>query len=144
MSGAISNPRIISAIAKLRRSDGRILPEDVVEAARSRSSPLHDQFDWNDTVAARKWRIEQARELLRVTVTLIPGVKEPIRAFVSLSNEKGYRMTVNVLANTQQRNQLLAVAMSEMKVFERKYGHLVELVGVIKSMRSLLKELAAA
>ncbi len=144
MSGNISNPKIINALARLRREDGRILPEDVVEAARDKKSPLHNQFDWNDTLAAKKWRIEQARELLRVTVMLLPGVKDPIRAFVSLSTEKGYRMTANVLANVTFRSQLLEDALKEMRAFERKYAHLKELADVIKEMKAILKVLAAA
>lgn len=44
---------------------GRITAPEVLDAARPESSPIHDCFDWNDSEAAEKWRLEQARELIR-------------------------------------------------------------------------------
>ena len=44
---------------------GRITAHAVLDAARPASSPIHDCFDWNDSEAAEKWRLEQARELIR-------------------------------------------------------------------------------
>lgn len=50
---------------------GRLTPEAVIEDARSPKSPLHDQFEWDDSVAAQHWRTEQARQLIRsVTVQI--------------------------------------------------------------------------
>ena len=49
----------INAIAA--RNGGRVTPEEVIDAARRTDSPLHDYFDWDDTSAAHKYRIEQAR-----------------------------------------------------------------------------------
>ena len=53
----------LARIAKL--NGGRIDPHAIVEAARSPESPLHRYFEWDDTSAAEKYRISQARELLR-------------------------------------------------------------------------------
>ncbi len=39
--------------------------EAVLNAARPRSSPLHDAFDWNDASAAKEQRLSIARLLLR-------------------------------------------------------------------------------
>lgn len=53
--------------------DGRLTPTEVLEEARSPESPLHDQFNWNDTEAAEKYRLMQASRLivrLRVNVTV--------------------------------------------------------------------------
>lgn len=44
---------------------GRITPDAVVRDAEDASSPLHNQFEWDDTEAAKKWRLEQARQLIR-------------------------------------------------------------------------------
>lgn len=41
------------------------LPEEIVDAAKHRESPIHDAFEWDDSVAATEYRKEQARELLR-------------------------------------------------------------------------------
>ena len=42
-----------------------LLPSTVVQSARPASSPLHDQFDWDDGSAAHAFRLEQARRLIR-------------------------------------------------------------------------------
>ncbi len=133
--GAISNPNIIAALTALRGGDGRILPERVVEAARDESSPLHNQFEWNDSEAAQRYRIEQARSLLRVCVTMLPGTNEQIRAFVSLSHEDGYRSTGAVMVNSDHRSQLLEDARNDMRMFESKYKHLSEVSDVISAMK---------
>jgi len=44
---------------------GNLTPDAVVEDARHKKSPLHEFFDWDDSEAAHKWRIEQARSLIR-------------------------------------------------------------------------------
>jgi hypothetical protein len=143
----IATPAVIAAITSLRRGDGTIHPEDVVESARAATSPLHDYFEWDDTAAAAAYRIDQARHLLRVTVTHLPvgSGHERVRAFVSLSTDAGYRPIGAVLVNSQHRAQLLADARAEMERFERKYGHLAELAGVIDAMRAVdRRKLAAA
>lgn len=57
-------------LQKIATANGGVLvPEHVVEAARDENHPLHKQFEWDDEEAARAWRIEQARGLIR-SVTL--------------------------------------------------------------------------
>lgn len=57
------------AIAELNRmskaNGGKITPEALVAAARSEDSPLHSYFEWDNDVAAEKYRMMQARTLLR-------------------------------------------------------------------------------
>ena len=45
--------------------EGRLSPSQVVNEARNIHSPLHEVFVWDDTVAAEKYRIVQARQLIR-------------------------------------------------------------------------------
>src|SRR5215471_4106051 len=44
---------------------GRLVPAAVVEAAADPGSVLHDQFEWNDSIAAQKFRLTQAEGLIR-------------------------------------------------------------------------------
>ncbi len=134
------NQRVVDALNALRTDDGRIMPEDVVAAARSTRSPLHSHFEWDDTVAAQQYRLEQARYLLRVVVTTVPHTTTQVRAFVSLSNETGYRQTLNVMVNKDFRAQLLEDAYKDMERFRLKYQHLRELQGVIAAMTRLQKK----
>lgn len=62
------------ALRALERS-GRLTPGDVVEAGRDPESPLHPMFEWDDGKAAERWRLEQARSLIR-SVTIRVEISE--------------------------------------------------------------------
>lgn len=140
--GQISNPKVIAALKELCSTNGTISPELVVEAARPKSSPLHDQFTWDDTEAAQKFRILEAKKLLRVTVEYLPvPQQEMVRAFVSLGSDRldrgGYRVSATVLSDASLREQLLLDAKREMQMFIKKYKHLEELSDVIAAMSNI-------
>lgn len=75
---------------------GRLTPNIVLAAARNDASPLHKCFDWEDKSAAHRWRIEQARRLIRSVrvevVTQDRAVRAPayIRDPDRNGNEQGY------------------------------------------------------
>lgn len=83
---------------------GCITPEAVVKAAENPNSPLHGLFEWDDAIAGHKYRVEQAREVIRsikLTVTYetktvcVPMyVRDPKR----VTSEQGY-VTITVLAS---------------------------------------------
>ncbi|MEM0143270.1 MAG: hypothetical protein QXL94_04890 [Candidatus Parvarchaeum sp.] len=124
--------------------DGFLRPEDVVEAARPESSPLHHYFDWDDSEAAAKWRLEQARRIIRTPVVIVHSEVEPIRAYVSMKQDrpikKGYRAVTEVIKEEELRRQLLKQAMEELRAFRRKYAILKELCGIMKEIDKLMKE----
>ena len=44
---------------------GRVTADAVVEAARDPGHAWHNRFDWNDETAGHRWRLMQARTLIR-------------------------------------------------------------------------------
>jgi hypothetical protein len=96
----------------LRKKAAALTPELVLSDAKSTRSPLHRYFEWDDTLAAQKYRIDQAGDLIRsVQVTyldidptesrqvLIEGMPpensmqaNPVRAFVAIMLEDGERL----------------------------------------------------
>jgi hypothetical protein len=46
------------------RHDGKLPASAVVDFARDPSTALHARFDWDDSEAAEKWRLEQARTII--------------------------------------------------------------------------------
>ena len=60
----IMKSRITEELKKIASAnDGKLYPRAVVDAARPAGSPLHGSFEWDDSVAAESYRIEQARKL---------------------------------------------------------------------------------
>lgn len=141
----MTNPTTLGALRKIAaKNKGVLRPEDVVEAARPAQSPLHGNFTWDDAVAGDRYRLWEARQLIRTTIQYIEvnGEERACRVFCSLTPDRtekggGYREMTVVLANRAQVEQLLADAYREMVFFQRKYGHLQELAAVILAMKSV-------
>lgn len=141
----MSNGTIIAGeLERIRLAHGGLLrPEDVVAAARLKASPLHDQFEWDDNAAAVQYRLWQARQLIRVAVTVLPQSEQPVRAYVSLRTDRtvaggGYRPLGDVMGDERLREQLLAEALDDLKTFKIKYGRLRELAPVFVAAGTVL------
>jgi hypothetical protein len=120
-----------------KKHGGVINPPDVVAAARNPKSPLHSKFTWDDTEAAEQYRLWQARQLIRVVVTVVPRTETTERVWVSLTGDRGkggYRALVDVLSDDDMRVQLLEEAKAEFAVFRAKFGRLSELAKVFAAM----------
>jgi hypothetical protein len=141
---------VIAALAEIAEKNNGVLQVDaVIAAARPADSPLHSKFTWDNTEAAHKWRQEQARALIRVTVKYLPQINESVRVFVSLTTDQqeeggGYRTLVSVMSNKEQRDQLLEDAHDDMQRFRQKYRHLSELAEVIAAMTKAERRQLAA
>jgi hypothetical protein len=136
------------AIAKAH--NGILKAEDVVDAARPVNSPLHASFCWDDTKAAEQWRLHQARNLIRVVVTILPveNTLQEVDVYCSLDRDRrlpggGYRTLVSVLNDKQLRAELLKEACRDMQIFTQKYAQLTQLVAVRAAMRKALQRLTA-
>lgn len=141
---------VITALAEIAEQNNGVLQVDaVIAAARPNDSPLHSKFTWDNTEAAHKWRQEQARALIRVTVKYLPQINDCVRVFVSLTTDQaeeggGYRHLVSVMSNKEQREQLLEDAHADMQRFRQKYRHLSELADVIEAMTKTQRRQLAA
>lgn len=69
MSLVRTEESVTSALLELSaENNGPVSPQMVLDRARDESSPLHDCFEWDNDVAAEKYRLVQARVLLRLVV----------------------------------------------------------------------------
>jgi len=127
---------MIDELERIRASHNGILYAcDVVEYAIQPETELHSCFTWDDEKAASEYRLEEARRIIRIVVTVIDQDKEAIRAYVSLRadrglEEGGYRTLVDVLGNEEMRARLLIEALDDLKTWENKYRALEELSAI--------------
>lgn len=109
------------------RNDGLLKPSDVVEFAKDEGTKLHTHFNWDDSSAAHHYRLWQARQIIKVNVTMMDvGEKEPImvKTYVSLTPDRGvngYRALTDVMSHEDLRFQLMMDAKRELKAFHEKY-----------------------
>lgn len=126
-------------------NNGLLRPETVVEFARNPNTALHSRFEWDDTEAATKYRIWQARQLIKVVVNILPNENETeYQVFVSLKSDRlnggGYRALVDVMSNDDQRKELLTQAHNDFKLWQKKYQQLKELAPVFDKMAEVMTE----
>lgn len=145
-----SDDQVYEELERIRHAAGGILtPAAVVQSAAADDSPLHDKFEWDDTVAGREYRLWQARELIQVTVRMLPQSEEPVRVYVSLSEDQkrpggGYRAITDVMADDDHRNELLSDALRELKRIRRKYATLNALAQVFEAIDATVPQLETA
>ena len=114
-------------------------PEQVVDRARDKSSELHKCFDWNNSVAADKWRLHQARNVLNHLIVVKREVdddeKEPVQFRVMMKNDRsensGYKQTVIMVKDEDEYKKLLEQAYAELHAFKKKYSCLSELSEIL-------------
>jgi len=127
-------------LTRIKEEYGELTPEAVLEQAKKHNNTLHTQFDWDDDIAAGKWRREQAAELIRVILVRDDGVEDSkaVRAFVKLENVRSdpYRPIVDVLADPEMRARLLEKAHKELDAWTRRYENLEEFAVLIKTIKN--------
>lgn len=88
-------------LSRIEQAHGGIQTIVVVEEARSKRSPLHDHFEWNDTIAAHGFRKDQARELIR-NIRIVENSDDPKLAFINVDvvdEPQQYRSLNEVLSH---------------------------------------------
>lgn len=118
-------------------AQGRLTPHEVVEASRPEDAPLHSAFEWDDAIAAERYRETQAGYIIRSVEVVVEGTSKPTRAFVSLAvteNEREYREISHVLRIKSDRERLLDEARRELAAFKHKYEVLEELTEVFAAI----------
>ena len=136
-------------LERLEKQHGTITPKIVLDDSREETAPLHKCFEWDDGIAAEKYREVQAGHIIRSIVVVIKNdvnVKESqtIRAMVNVapSNQRqgAFMSTVVAMENPSTRKQILATALSELRAFQKKYAGFAELAKVFNAIDNFAGE----
>jgi hypothetical protein len=132
--------RILKALQQLEEENGGVLtPDDVLRAARETDHPLHQSFEWNDGVAAEKYRKMQAYVIL--TTVRVEYMGEKRKAYfnatvtVGEGESRGYFPIQRVMNDEELRLNVLDQALKEIEHAQKKYTELSELAGIINEDR---------
>lgn len=118
----------------------RLNPAELVEESRPEDAPLHSEFEWDDSVAAEKYRETQAGELIRHLVVRIEANDHeyPTRQYFMVQPEaKIYEPIQVILKDEDKTAMLLDQAKRELQAFKAKYAGLKELAEVIRAIDSV-------
>lgn len=105
--------------------EGRLCAKELVEVSRPEEAPLHNEFEWDDTVAAEKWREHQGRCMIAALTVIYEDTpqKAPIRAFFHIQEETSNYEPVEVIIQSEDKqNLLIKTALKELNAFKAKYS----------------------
>lgn len=130
-----------------KRHGGTITPDQVVEAAQDDGSPLHAYFQWDDGAAAREYRRDQARELIRsvkVTITYetkkvntVAFVRDPSKD----SSEAGYVSVSRIKSDEDQARDVMIAEFKRAGAALQRARALAEFFGMSSRVDQFLSDL---
>lgn len=138
---------IMTQMRKIRETHGLLTPSLVVEAAKDPESPLHRYFEWDDTAAANKYRLAQARQLIgRVRIDMGSSEKpEMVRVFASVveDNQRSYKSVTEIRSSAELTQQVLEQASADIRSFQKRYERFDGLFKVTEAANKIAEELDA-
>ena len=127
---------------ELENSGTGLSPRSLLDASRDENAPLHGCFTWDDTEAAEKWRLEEARLLIaniRIVKSTDTEERERVRGFVSTPGRQSVYVSMNTALHREElRNYMLEQSRRDCEAFMAKYRTLTELANVIDAMKEYL------
>ena len=116
----------------------KVTPQEVLDKARDENTELHKCFEWDDSVAAEKYRLRQASDIIRNLVFIKKKKEdEPIRCFQITTEKNTYQPTQMFLAQEDEYQALLKRAKAELESFKRRYATLTELESIFEAIEEL-------
>ena len=125
---------VVVEMERIRSETGALQPEAVLVAAEDEGSALHPHFEWDDTAAAREYRLETARRLIRAVVT--PAATkgdEPLAKYVY--TDRDYVPIATIAADPGRYLQALAAARRDLESAQRRVNDLLTAAKAGKSKK---------
>lgn len=122
----------------VREERGKLTPATVVDAARDPEHPLHARFEWDDTVAAEKYRHHQAHELIqivKISRTRPDGEQREVRAFHAVRHEREYVYdpVEEIAADPVTRQILLREMERDWRTLKKRYEGVREFFELVRA-----------
>lgn len=144
-----TNPQVVGEYCYEleQKKGGKLTPKELVEAARYVNSPLHNEFEWDDTKAAQKYREWQARYIISsIELTIINVPSEPTKVTLHITSDvsdeeneatygvkfyhsldsdgTGYENVVSISEDEEKTKRLLENCKKDIGTFREKYNTL--------------------
>lgn len=128
---------IAGAVLSDLESKNSLTPKALLDVSRPVDAPLHNEFEWDDGIAAEKYRESQAAYIIR-SIEVVRENKDPVRAFFKVEqSNNSYQRIDAIVRDKDSYENLLTMAKKEMQSFIKKYSDLEELRPVINAMNSI-------
>lgn len=131
------------------KNHGVVRPIQIVDAGKSKTSPLNAYFDWNDKSAGAKYRLSQARSLINhlIVVIRIGEEEREQKAYVNVNMVKDdahieplYVNITKAMSNEEFRKQIIQKAMREVEYWRHRYSEYKELSHIFRAIEITKEE----
>ena len=138
-----SDANLAGRMCEQLEATGDLSAKALLDANRPEDAPLHNEFEWDDSVAAEQYRLSQARHIINCLV-VSEEKQEPTRAFFNIQRSEGqYHSLDLIMRNEDTREALLETALRELSAFQHKYSQLKELANVFASIDEIRSKRSA-
>lgn len=129
---------------------GSVTTKNFLEESRAEDSSTHALFEWDDSIAAEKWRLDTARRVIGAVKIVVARPVEPeqtatVRAFVNKEVDDSktpasyvsFSKAMNTNRENVYRDIVIANAKRELSEFANKYRIYKEFAEVIEAIDRL-------
>jgi hypothetical protein len=112
------------AVTSIESRDGHCTPAALIEEAGPDESSLHSLFDWDQEVAAHKWRVAQARNVINHIRVIDRVREEPVVAFISVNNngDRGYISIAKIAQDEDLQRQAVEDVMVKLMGLRKRHA----------------------
>lgn len=138
---------VAAELIRLRdAAGGELTLAEVVTAAASPESPLHDQFEWDNDAAGDRYRLLQAGVLMgKVRLHIVEGERvHVVPQFVSVVNSDGRRVRVSAqraIADPDMLGQVLAETRAQIRGLRNRLSGFEDAEHVVAQLDGVLGSL---
>ena len=128
----------------------KLTAEKVLLKAANEKSALHDLFEWDNTIAAERYRLQQARILINEVKIIVDTQEyyafENVNIVVNKETNETARVYCardRIMKDTDLREQIIQRAYNNILYWKRKYECYAEfkvIVDAIKSVEKIMEE----
>ena len=159
----VSADTVGGVLNRIEKQEGKVTRESFLDYSRDENSETHEMFEWDDTVAAEKYRLATAGKIInQLEVTIVYEESEPrelkaqikyddepqektVSAFLNVSPKTPtapavYYNAHRAMSEEDTRRQVLRNAMFELRAFERKYHDLEEFAELFEVIKKVTNE----
>lgn len=135
--------------------DGDVVPLTIVQESREPQAPLHEHFEWDDTVAAESYREDEARKLIRSLVVVhvrndtedeLPPVRALVRVtdapldLYEMTEPKHYTSIAKVMSNDDLRDRYVRQAFSTLSSWRDRYRDIEDFARIFTEIDALKEQ----
>lgn len=122
---------------------GTLSAQSLVDASRPKDAPMHQDFEWDDSIAGEQWRKQQARTYISGLIyTPVQTQGEPVRIFAKVDMQTcNYTNLETIMRSPDSIETLRKQAAKELISFRNKYLTVLKIVGATDEITNVQQKL---